>query len=135
MSTIFERPGVYTSYEVSGTQYSGQTGGVVGLVALSTQGDKATVYNITAETQAQTTFGAGSRITELARLMLLNGVAEIRAVPLPAAQDSDAPATDDYAAAFQLLTAQADVEIIVCDSTAVSYTHLSGADRGRNGRQ
>ncbi len=128
MSTVFERPGVYTSYEVSGTQYSGQAGGVVGLAALAEKGDSGTVYEITADTQAQTAFGAASPITELVRLMLLNGVAEIRAVPLQAAQDSTVPAAADYTGAFQLLTARADVELIVCDSAdAAVHTALKTA--------
>ena len=128
MSTNFERPGVYTSYTVSGTQYSGEAGGVVGLAALAEKGSGTTVYEITTEAQAQTAFGTTGPITELVRLLLLNGVAEIRAVPLAAAQGAQVPDTAAYTAAFALLTARTDVELIVCDSTAAAvHTALKTA--------
>ena len=107
--TIHERPGVYSDYEAS-TVVSGTGGGqTVGLAAICTQGEAGTVYVLNRYEDAVTAFGQEENLTELVRLLLLNGAAQVRAVP--------AADEEDYEAAFQLLEAEESVTLVVCDST------------------
>lgn len=108
--TYNERPGVYSSYEVSGVVYSCGGGGVVGIAASAGSGAGELAF-ITSYTGAVSAFGNGCNLTELIRVLLLNGVSEIKAMPLAAK-----PGTADYENAFELLAAQEDIKIVLCDS-------------------
>lgn len=111
-----ERPGVYASYEVSGTSYSGRAAGTVGLAAASENGSAGNAYDITSAAAAASEFGSDSAITELCRILFKNGVSIVKAVPLMADGDADAPSDSDYEDAFETLAAFEDVKVIVCDS-------------------
>jgi len=135
MSTT-QRPGVYTSYEVSGVRSLGTSVGTVGVAAVTATGTEDQVYTITTYASAVTTFGASCAMTELIRILLLNGVAVVKAVPVYSADmhgGTGNPSADDYAGAFDLLAKTEDIRVIICDSdsTAVHTAmkeSIAGAD-------
>ena len=106
--TDHERPGVYSSYDASAIVSGSGTGKTVGLVGVGTCEEMGTVVPISRQEEAVAAFGAGTALTELVRLLLLNGAAAVRAVAVTG--------TEDYAAAFAALEAEEDVGIVVCDS-------------------
>ena len=110
--TTHERPGVYSDYDASTVVSSTGGGQTAGLVAVCTKGEVGTLYVLNRYEDAVTTFGQEENLTELVRLLLLNGAAQVRAVPVANAEG--------YDAAFALLEAEEDVALVVCDSTDVS---------------
>jgi hypothetical protein len=104
-----ERPGVYADYEVSGVSYSGAASGTVGVCAAGAGENK--VYDITSYAGAVSAFDADANMTELVRILIRNGVATIKAVPI-----NDKANRDAYADAFETLCAIEDVKIVICDS-------------------
>ena len=111
MSVTTERPGVYSSYTLSGRVRGTGSGTVVGLAAVSAAEDLPDVAAVTSQEEAETVFGATSAMAALCRVLLLNGAPEVRC----AAVDTGADA-QDYAAAFALLALEEDVGLVVCDS-------------------
>lgn len=108
--SINERPGVYTSYEVS-SAVSGRSGGkAVGLAAQGA-GAAGEVTVLTSYAQAVSAFGSGSNAAELARILLENGASRVIATPV-----ASGAAAEDYAAAFAALMGQSAVSLMVCDS-------------------
>ena len=107
--TSHERPGVYSVYEASAL-ISG-TGGSkkVGLAAACDAGTAGTVYSLSGYSQAVELFGAGAEMTELVRLLFLNGAAGVEAVPVRN--------QEGYAKAFAALQELEGISIVVCDST------------------
>lgn len=69
---VSERPGVYTSYEVSSTIAAYGSGGAVGLAAESTSGKEGSCVAVSSYAEALSEFGGGD-MTELVRVLLLNG--------------------------------------------------------------
>ena len=114
--TKSERPGVYTSYEISGVRYSGVENGTAGLAARADSGQEGAVYTVTNTQTAVTLFGADAPLTELVRILLLNGAAAVKAVPLLLEEGEERIADSQYESAFLLLMAEADVKILLCDS-------------------
>ena len=107
--TTHERPGVYSVYEASAL-VSGTAGAkAVGLAAKCTTGTAGTVYELSDYSQAAETFGQEQEMTELVRLLFLNGAAQVYAVPV--ADD------DSYEQAFAALNEVEDIRVMVCDST------------------
>ena len=113
MSTsIHERPGVYSSYDLSSV-VSGSGGGQnVGLAALCTKGEEEKIYQLSRYEQAVEAFGAEETLSQLARILFLNGAAVVKAVPV-----AD---EEGYAAAFARLEAEEDMAVVVCDSQQLS---------------
>lgn len=110
--TVHERPGVYSSYDVSSV-VSGSAGGkTVGLTALCPTAAAGIPVSVTRYEQAVSAFGADSAITALAGLILANGAAAVWAVPV--AEESG------YAAGFAALEALENIAVTVCDSTSVT---------------
>ena len=110
--TNHERPGVYSRYDASAV-VSGSGGGQnVGLAALCTEGTAGTLYTFSRYEEAVTVFGAEEDITELVRLLFLNGAAQVKAVPVADAER--------YEAAFAVLEAEEDIAVVVCDSDALT---------------
>ena len=105
--TTHERPGVYSSYDLSGVVRSGG-GKIAALIAKAPEGNgsKASLWYTYA--QAADEAGSGSEIAELARLLFLGGAAAVYGVPL--SQDSQ------YEAAIATAEALDDVQIVVCDA-------------------
>ncbi len=123
MSTS-ERPGVYTSYEISNVLYSGVRSGVCGIAAEASVEISPEIFAITSYQAAVSKFGAGSHITELIGVLIKNGAARIKAVPITISEESPAASLEDYSAAFALLAAEEDVKTIVCD-TVNSTVHTA----------
>ena len=110
--TTHERPGVYSDYDASTVISTSGGGQTAGLVAVCAGGEAGTLYVINRYEEAATAFGQEENLTELVRLLLLNGAAQVRAVPV----------TDEsgYDAAFSLLAAEENVALVLCDSTDVT---------------
>lgn len=116
-----ERPGVYTSYQVSAS-FAGTTGGgAVGLAAAAASGTAGRVVAVTSYAAAVSAFGGGN-LCEIVKLLLRNGAGVVYAV----AVDSG-----DYDTAFAALMAVSDVKFMVCDSRdAEVHGKLSSAIAG-----
>ena len=110
--TTHERPGVYSAYDAS-TVVSGSGGGkVAGLAALVTGETDGALVRVSRYEDAVAAFGEDEVITELIRLLLLNGAAAVAAVPVANAEG--------YDGAFAALEAVEDVQIMVCDSDTLT---------------
>ena len=113
------RPGVYTSYELSGVLSSGLAVGTVAVAAVALSGTAGTVYDITSYAAAIEQFGKGSAMAALIKILILNGVSHVKAVPVATGSGQTADISD-YMAAFAALSDIDDVKIVICDSTQVS---------------
>ena len=109
---INERPGVYSSYEVTSALAGASTGAVIGLAA-EASAHVGEARLITSYTQACTDYGAGSQMAELVRILLQNGAGEIHAA---AVQPAAAPLKPAYPSAFDLLKADSRISLLVCGS-------------------
>ena len=114
MNVTSERSGVYTSYQVSNVSYSTLSRGVVGAVAQASTGSPATVYEISSAADAKRIFGS-CNLTRLIQAALNNGAATVAAIPI---FSSTTPSESMYATAFARLAKRADVQVIICDSSA-----------------
>ena len=81
------------------------------------------MYVINRYEEAVTAFGQEENLTELVRLLLLNGAAQVRAVPVAA--------ESGYDAAFNLLAAEENVALVVCDRTDGAGQPEPAGRRGR----
>lgn len=105
-----ERPGVYTSYEVTSAVTGGSGGTIVGVAGPAAGGMAGEVYIISSLQEATEVFGAGSALEKLVERLLANGAPAVHAVPVEAEDAAD------YAAAFAVLCADEEVGIMVCAS-------------------
>lgn len=101
-----ERPGVYTSYQVSASFAGAARGGAVGLAAAAEGGTAGKAVAITSYAAAVSAFGGGN-LCELIKLLLRNGAGIVYAA---------AVIDGDYDTAFAALMAVSDVKFMVCDS-------------------
>ncbi len=110
--TTHERPGVYSAYDAS-TVVSGRSGSkTVGIAAKSQGGSAGTLYRLGRYEEAVSAFGGADGLTRLARLAFLNGAAAVYAVPVRK--------DDEYAGAFDILAAEENVAVTVCDSATLT---------------
>ena len=110
--TIHERPGVYSSYDAS-TVISGSGGSsTVGLVGLVSEGESGKLYTLNRYEDAVTQFGQEENLTKLVQILFRNGAAKVVAVPVSG--------EEDYQGAFDLLAAEEDISVVVCDSTQLT---------------
>lgn len=108
--TTHERPGVYSVYDSSGLVRSSGVK-TVALIAMAESGDGAAAYPWYTYAQAVEKLGSGE-MTELVRLLFLNGAAVVYGVPVTEeSQYEDAVATVDTLE---------DVTLVVCDSEDVT---------------
>lgn len=105
-----ERPGVYTSYEVTSNLSAYGAGGAVGLAAAASSGTPGTVIALTSYAEAISAFGGGN-LTELVRILLRNGAPLIYAT---------AVSGNDYDSAFAALMDVSAVKYMVCDSRSAT---------------
>lgn len=111
---ISERPGIYSSVEVS-SALSGTGGGkTVGVAACASDGTKGECRSISSFGEAAATFGADCALTRLVKVLFENGAAAVQAVP---AAVNAAATTADYREAFAELSTKEDVTILICDSS------------------
>lgn len=111
---ISERPGVYSSVEVSSTLSGAGSGKTVGVAACAAGGTKGACVSVTSYGEAAAKFGADCALTRLVKLLFENGAAAVEAV---AAAVGTTAVTADYTAAFAALATKEDVTILICDST------------------
>lgn len=109
-----ERPGVYTSYEVTSALVGSGSGGAVGLAACAASGTTSTVTELATYAEAAAAFGEDCTMTALVRVLLKNGAPKIFAVPVLVG--SGPATTEQYEAAFAVLMTQSAVRYMVCDS-------------------
>lgn len=107
---INERPGVYTSYEVSSALAGSGNSSTVAVVAKAYTGTDGSCISISSLAHAVSLYGEKSNITDLIRILLLNGASSIRAVAVANSSDENG-----YKTAFELLYDHNDISIIVCD--------------------
>lgn len=105
-----ERPGVYSSYEVTNSISGTSAGGVVGVVGIAESGFDSGVVAISTEAAAIDAFGA-TGLAELCALALRNGASIVHAIALEDGADAD-----DYAEAFASLAVVEDIGTQFCDS-------------------
>lgn len=105
-----ERPGVYSSYEVTSSVNGSSAGGAVACAAIGAKGTALGVQRITSQAAAAESFGTGG-ITELCALALRNGAGAVYACALEEGAEEA-----DYAAAFEKLCAVENVSVLFCDS-------------------
>ena len=99
--TTHERPGVYSQYDASAVVSGSGGGQTVGIAALCEEGTAGTLYTFTRYEDAAAAFGETEELTELIRLVLLNGAAQVKAVPVAEAEG--------YEDAFAVLEQEEDV--------------------------
>ena len=107
--TTQERPGVYSVYEVASLLYGSQRGSTVGLVALCATGTPQTVVRCTSYEEVVEAVGETTAMSKLASLLFQNGAGAVALCPVEG--------VEDYTLAFDAMTAQEEVDIILCDAT------------------
>lgn len=118
------RPGVYTSYTVSGG-VRGSGRGAVGIAAAASKGEAGKAVLITGEAEAREAFGGGN-LTGLISILLENGAGAVYACPVTG---------NDYDSAFAALMEVAEVGFMVCDSrSAAVHAKLAAAIAGGDER-
>lgn len=110
--TSHARPGVYSVYEASAVVAGGVRRGMAAVAARSQGGTPGTVYELGSYQEAAAAFGKEDGLTELVKVLMANGAAQVAAVPV--GEDAD------YGAAFALLEEQEGVKVVVCDSETLS---------------
>lgn len=118
--TTHERPGVYSVYDASAVVSSSAGTKWAGVAAQCSAGNAGTVYAFSDYSQAVEAFGADQELTELVRLLFLNGAAGVYAVPV--GEDGD------YESAFSALNEIEAVQVLVCGSTALSVQQAMKKD-------
>lgn len=116
--SVIERksPGVYSDYENSGTAWSNKTNTKVGMVA-TISADIGTVYNISKASQAKSSFGSDSLVTNLCKTVLQNGASQIILV-------SAGNTGSGYESALSAIESQDDIGVVICDSELLSVHTL-----------
>lgn len=110
--TTHERPGVYSSYDVSSVVDSTAGAKTVAIVAVSTAGEAGLTCELTRYEQAVDAFGEEDGMTKLVKILFLNGAAAVIACPVKEEAD--------YQTAFDAIAQKEDVGIVVCDSTTLT---------------
>lgn len=106
--TNHERPGVYSVYDAS-SLVRGKGVKQAALIALAGSGDGKTAYPWYTYAQAVETLTEEGEMTELVRLLFLNGAAAVFGIPV-----SDA---EQYAQALATAEELENIGMLVCDST------------------
>ncbi len=116
MSTaVHERPGVYSSYDLTSALWRRNGSKVIGLAALASQGEENKAVTLTSYEEGLLQFGEDGESVKMAallRLLFLNGASQVVAVRVSSAES--------YADAFAVLTAEEAVQIVLCDSDAIA---------------
>lgn len=107
-----ERPGVYSSYEMTSVLSSGNGGSMVGLVAACGLTDIETVTSVS---RAESLLAEDPVALDLVRLLLGNGAGGVMIAP--AAEDTVA----GYKASAQSLLAEKKIRFLVCDRDYGDY--------------
>lgn len=115
LSTIHERPGVYSSYDASSIVAGGRANKVIGVAALAQNGESVgTVVTVTGYAAGVAAFGEDQEtpgMSTLLQLLFAGGASTVLAAAV-----GGTGALEDYQAAFALLGAEESIQIMVCDS-------------------
>lgn len=103
---------MYSSYDASSVVRAGGSGRTVGIAAKCTGEAAKGLYRMARQEEAVAAFGGNDALTALVELLFLNGAGVVCAVPVK----TDA----DYPDALQILGAEEDVAVVVCDSTTLT---------------
>lgn len=107
-----ERPGVYSSYEMTSVLTGGNGGGMAGLVAACALTEITTVSSVS---RAESLLREDPVALELVRLLLWNGAGSVKIAPAP--EDT----VEGYKAAAQSLLAEKKIRFLVCDRDYGDY--------------
>lgn len=105
--TVHERPGVYASYDAMSAVSGGTAGKTVG-VAAAAGGETDGAVLLHSYEEGAATFGAGSAMAEVLRVLYANGAGAVYAAAVRGG---------DYAPAFAALEEIGEIGVVVCDST------------------
>jgi len=111
---ISERPGVYSSVEVTSTLASAGNGKTVGVAGTAAKGTKNACVSVGSYGEAVSAFGAECGLTRLIKILFQNGAAAVEAVAVTT--DGTAGKAVDYTEAFAVLATKEAVTILLCDS-------------------
>ena len=95
---IYERPGVYSSYDASAVVSAGQAPKAIGVAALAEKGTVGTAVTLTSYTAGVEAFGEDGDtpgMSTILRLLFANGASTVTAVRV-----AESAGTTDYTAAF-----------------------------------
>ena len=125
-----ERPGVYSSIDVSSALTGSGAGRTVGIAARAETGTAAKVVSVSSYAEAVNAFGAESELASLIKILFMNGAPKVAAAP---AAVSEEPTTEGYTAAFAALMEDADIGVMICASHDANVhlalkTALTGAN-------
>lgn len=115
--SITQRPGVYSTYQVTSVLASSGGAKAVGVAASALSGTAGEAKEIGSYAEAVTAYGAASNMAALIRVLLANGAPKIVAVPTVTSGTAD---VSDYTAAFAKLMEREEVRYMVCDSRDAS---------------
>lgn len=111
--SVNERPGVYSSYEVTSSLRGSGIGRAVGVAAVASAGTKGVVTAFSGYAEAAVLYGPNSNLSRLVKTLLENGAPMIYAVPVVT---SGTAAESDYSAAFAALMKESSIGYMICDS-------------------
>ena len=118
-----ERPGVYSSYEISSLTAASAGGGKVAVIAALKSTDSTEnvkdVYQWTSYSKAAADVGECA-LSRLAQLAIRNGAGAVYGIPVRTGKDNG----KNYETAFEAAAAIEDVSVVVCDSTEESVQNL-----------
>lgn len=127
--SVSERPGVYTSIDVSSALSASGRGRTVGITARAETGSKGKTVAVSSYAEAVSVFGAASELAELIKILFQNGAPAVCAVAAAVAAE---PTNEDYTSAFSSLMENSDIGVMVCashdaDVHAAMKSALTGA--------
>lgn len=114
LSTVHERPGVYSSYDASAVLNGGAAIRIIGLAASATKGTANEAVTLTSYAAGLAAFGEDTEgsagMSTLLRLLFAGGASTVVAAAV------EEKTVSGYAAAFDALAQQENIQIVVCDS-------------------
>lgn len=112
MSSIHERPGVYSVYDTSSVVSGGRAVRTIGVAAKAAQGTVGRAVTVTGYAAGAAVFGenAEAGMSAILRLLFANGASAVTAVRV-----ADEGTVEDYEQAFAALGRE-DAQVLVCDS-------------------
>ena len=124
-----QRPGVFSSYTVSGKNGGRTSEQAVGLVSTAVAGECGKVYKFTRLSALLEVFGNSGNMLDMAEILFSGGVSKIYCVGIDT-QSGDINRL--YAEAFELLELFEDIGAVVCDSGNIEVHELLKESVGRS---
>lgn len=108
-----QRPGVFSTYVVSGKNGSGSSEKAVGLVATTDAGECGKMYKFTRLSTLGEVFGNSGNMWRMGEILFGGNVSKIYCIGIDSEADNMA---DLYSEGFELLELFEDIGAVVCDS-------------------